>query len=99
MNKQYSLMYGMFNEQRILYNNNNNVNRYLKSWYATLLNLLNTLELEYILHDFNNNVYYLRCISKRLRDQYVHQWKDTMSIQPKLNYYRMLKMCSVTNCI
>jgi len=92
-------MYGMFNEQRILYNNNNNVNRYLKSWYATLLNLLNTLELEYILHDFNNNVYYLRCISKRLRDQYVHQWKDTMSIQPKLNYYRMLKMCSVTNCI
>jgi len=60
-------MYRMFNEQRIVYKNNN-VNRNLKSWYATLLNVLNSLELEYILHDFNNNVYYLSCISKRLRD-------------------------------
>ena len=47
-------MYRMFNEQRIVYNNNN-VNRNLKSWYATLLNVLSYLELEYILHDFINN--------------------------------------------
>jgi len=84
----------MFNEQRIVYNNNN-VNRNLKSWYAILLNVLNNLELEYILHDFNKNVHYLPCISKRLRDQYVHQWKDTMPIQPKLYCYRMFKRLSV----
>jgi len=98
MNKQDSLMYRMFNKQRIVYNNIN-INRNLKNWYASLLNVLNNLELEYILHDFNNNVYFLPCISKRLCDQYVHQWKDTMSMQPKLYYYRMLKMCYVTNCI
>ena len=26
-----------------------------------------------------------------IRDQYGHQWKDTMSIQPTLYYYRMFK--------
>jgi len=46
MNRPDSLMYRMFNEQRIVYNNNN-VNRNLKSWCATLLNVLNNLELEY----------------------------------------------------
>jgi len=57
MNKQDSLMYRMFNEQRIVYNNNN-VNR--KSWYATLLNVLNNIELEY---NYTLCLYHL-CINK-----------------------------------
>jgi len=42
----------MFNKQRALHNMTI-VNRNWKSWYATLLTVLNNLESEYILHDFN----------------------------------------------
>jgi len=47
----------MFNKQRTLHNMTI-VNRNGKSWYATLLTVVNNLELEHILQDFNNNFYY-----------------------------------------
>jgi len=88
MNKPDSLMYDMFNKQRTSHNMTI-ING--ESWFATLLTVLNKLELEHMLHDFNNNFNYLPCISQRLRDQYVQVWNDTLSTQPKLYYYRMFK--------
>jgi len=88
MNNPDTLMYEMFNKQRTLHTMTI-VNSNGKSWYATLLTVLNNLELEHILHDFNITFYYLPCIS--LRDEYVQVWKDTLSTQPKLHYYKMFK--------
>ena len=50
--RQQDLLYEMFNKKRTLHNMTI-VNRNWKSWYATLLTVLNNLESEYILHDFN----------------------------------------------
>ena len=97
MNKQDSFMYRMFNEQRMVYNNNN-VNRNFKSWYVTLLNVLNNFELEYILH----NLTIIFTICHVYPNAYVTNVYISGRILCPFNQsciiIECLKMCSVTNC-
>ena len=87
-------MYNVFTEQCNLYTvikRNVNTNNNVKLWCSSIKCLLDNLGYGNVFYDFNNDINYVPHFVQRLRDQYVQQWDDILSNQPKMVYYKKFK--------
>ena len=60
-------------------------------WFSSLSTLLNKLGFGNLLIDFTMSDYSLPMFSQRLKDQYIQLWHETLSVQPKMEYYCKFK--------
>ena len=78
----------MYNVINRIVNTTNNVNL----WCLSVKGVLDHLGYGNIFYDFNRFMLnYVPKLVQRLRDQYVQQWGDILSHQPKMEYYIKFK--------
>lgn len=89
INSPNSLMHETLMKQ-IQFAHDNRINDLNSLWFSSLSTLLNKLGFGNLI-DFTMSEYLLPMFSQRLKDQYIQSWHETLSVQPKMEYYCKFK--------
>ena len=87
-----TLMNKLYDQQCAMFNLFNIQNVKKNSWCSSIKLFLNNLGYGYLFNDItaiNTRTYTM--LEQRIKDQYVQQWHDMVSNQPKLEYFNMFK--------
>lgn len=76
--------------KQIQFAHDNRINDLNSLWFSSLSTLLNKLGFGNLI-DFTMSDYLLPMFSQRLKDQYIQSWHETLSVQPKMEYYCKFK--------
>ena len=66
-------------------------NRTNNLWVNTIKSVLDNLGYSYIFDNFDFNIDYLPSLKQLLRDQFVQNWRETITNMSKLDYYCKFK--------